>query len=322
MDDAVLLHAPEAREIDVTAQFVERRRCINCRSGRLKQLSTRPFYENPLHDILKNDPWGENPLPYLKGKSWRFVQCEDCDQKFHRDVLSPEWNEIRFSRWMTHEAIQACLRHEMTPMGLYRKAVQNTQHVLRLERLTRGLRKDKTLRVLDFGCGYGEFLAMCSQYGYEAIGVDRSTGKRVNARHADVFSEVDELIAKIGTNKFHVITLFETLEHLEDPRSILDELTTLIMPGGILVMETPDCTGVTDITNADESWRIQPLDHINGFTPATLRSLARRCGYHAIHRPEAHVTAGLRRVVRTEAKRLLGALGRLRPTTQQYFRKD
>jgi SAM-dependent methyltransferase len=237
-------------------------------------------------------------------------------------VLSPEWNEIRFSRWMTHEAIQACIQHEMTPMGRYRKAVQNTQHVLRLEQLTIGLRKSGALRVLDFGCGYGEFLAMCSQYGYEAVGVDRSTAKRVNSSHATIFSELDELTAEMGTKKFHAITLFETLEHLDDPRSVLDELTKLIEPGGILVLETPDCTGVTDITNADESWRIQPLDHINGFTPATLCSLAQRCGYRPIRKPGAHVTTGLRRMVKTEARRLLAALRLLRPTTQQYFAKD
>ena len=73
-----------------TAQFVQRLRCINCRSSKLKLLSSRPFYENPLHDILANDPWGENPLPYLRGKRWTFVECEQCTQKFHRDVLSPE----------------------------------------------------------------------------------------------------------------------------------------------------------------------------------------------------------------------------------------
>jgi SAM-dependent methyltransferase len=237
-------------------------------------------------------------------------------------VLSPEWKEIRFTRWMTHEAIQTCLRHERMPAALFRKAVENTLHVLRLEVLTRPLRDGGAVRVLDFGCGYGAFLAMCTEYGYEAMGVERSAPKRANARVSTIFSSLEELQREVGARKFHVVTLFETLEHLDDPRTTLEELTGFIAPGGILILETPDCTGVVDITNADESWRIQPLDHINAFTPKTLRELAERCGYRPIQRPEVHVAARLTRLAKTEGRRLLGAFGLLRPTTQQYFRKD
>jgi SAM-dependent methyltransferase len=322
MAATVLPPEPLTTGTHVRAEFVQRLRCINCRSPKLKQLSSRLFYENPLYDILATDPWGENPLPYLEGKRWTLVECDACSQKFHRDVLSPEWNEIRFSRWMTHEAIQACLRREMTPAGSFRRAVQNTQHVLRLERMTRGLRKDNALRILDFGCGYGEFLAMCSQYGCEAVGVDRAHDKRRNARHPVIFPTIGDLIGALGPGRFHVVTLFETLEHLDDPRSTLEELGTLVAPGGILVLETPDCTGVDDITTAEESWRIQPLDHINAFTPATLRSLAGRCGFAPIGKPGAHVTASWVGVAKAEVKSVLRRFGFVKPTTQQYFRKE
>jgi SAM-dependent methyltransferase len=258
----------------------------------------------------------------LKGKRWTFVQCEDCGQAFHRDVLSPEWNEIRFTRWMTHEAIRTCLRDETTPAGLFRKAVQSTHHVLRLQKLTISPRKGAPVRLLDFGCGYGEFLELCRQYGYEAVGIDRAKERRKHARVGGIFASLDELLVEVGRRKFHVITLFETLEHLDDPRSTLEELTRHLVSGGILILETPDCTGVTDITTTDESWRIQPLDHINAFTPATLRSIAERCGYSPIRRPEVHVSESPFRAAKTEVKRLLGMVGLLKPTTQQYFRKN
>jgi hypothetical protein len=107
-----------------------------------------------------------------------------------------------------------------------------------------------------------------------------------------------------------------------DPRSTLEELGDLVMQGGFLILETPDCTGVTDIRTPDESWRIQPLDHINGFTPATLRSLAARCGYAPVSRPCGHVTPGWKSVAKAEIKGLLRRIGLSRPTTQQYFRKE
>lgn len=304
---------------DGAAEFVQRTLCINCGSSRLAELSSGGFHDSPLRDILANDPWGEDPLPYLTGKRWTYVRCGDCGQAFHRDVLSPEWNEIRFERWMTHEAIQACIQQTQTPAGLMARALHRVEHALRIEALTRELRGDGPLRVLDFGCGYGEFVAMCVQFGFEAWGVDRATAKRLHAK-LPVHASIDEFVAAAGAPKLHALTLFETLEHLDDPRGVLEALTRHVLPGGILVLETPDCSGVTTITKED-CWRIQPLDHINGFTPATLASMARRCGYVPIPRPEALVTTSLKRVARTQAKRAARALGLLRPTTQQYFRK-
>jgi hypothetical protein len=53
------------------------------------------------HEFISNDLWGEDPAPFLKNKQWRYVKCSDCDQAFHQFILAPEWNERRFSKWMT-----------------------------------------------------------------------------------------------------------------------------------------------------------------------------------------------------------------------------
>ena len=302
------------------AEFVQRMQCINCHGSALRTLSSGSFLEGTIYEVLLNDPWGENPLPYLEGHHWIFVQCEDCDQKFHRDILSPEWCEIKYTRWITEEAIRVCLKSVSTPGALYLTAVENTRHVLRLELLTRTLREpDSAVRILDFGCGHGEFLATCSQFGFDAYGVDRAAAKRANSKFARVYPVLGELSAAIGDDKFHVITLFETLEHVDDPRSILEALGKLIVPGGILVLETPDCAGVTHITRED-SWKIQPLEHINAFTADTLRSIAQRCGFLPLKRPVAHVTTSRVKLLKAEVRGAANALGAM-ISTQQYFQK-
>ena len=100
---------------------------------------------------------------------------------------------------------------------------------------------------------------------------------------------------------------------------MLETLTTLIAPGGVLVLETPDCAGVTGIRSLADYRKIHPLEHINGFTPDSMRRMAERLGYAAIGRPTTHVTIDPLRVVKSEVKRLVG--GFMKPTTQQYFRK-
>ncbi len=86
-----------------------------------------------------------------------------------------------------------------------------------------------------------------------------------------------------------------------------------------MVLETPDCSGVKGIGTYEDYSKIHPLDHINGFTPKTLRGFAERLGFESIAKPVSHVTCDPFRVAKTEMKRVIG--GVLSPTTDQYFRK-
>jgi SAM-dependent methyltransferase len=295
-----------------SAQFVDRSRCIACASTRLNELSSGAFDEGAVGDFLRADPWGEDPMPFLAGARWRYVRCADCGQAFHLHVLDAEWSERRFSRWMSQEAIESFERRSRTPQGLLDRAAGMTAHVLRLEALTRA-RRDGAVRLLDFGCGHGEFVALCNLYGFQAVGVDRSPARR---RHAlvPIVGDLDAV-----TGPFDAVTLFEVLEHLDRPREMLERLALLLRPGAVLVLETPNCEGVTGIRTYDDYLKIHPLEHINGFTPDTLRQIAQRVGFDPIAKPVAHVTMDPLRVAKTEARRLLGRL--LAPTTQQYFRK-
>src|SRR4249919_2771032 len=90
-----------------TAEVFNRRdRCIACGSNDLAEIAGGAFADEPLRSYIEGDPWGENPMPTLASERWSFVDCMSCRQRFHRNILSPEWNEIRFSRWMSEESIR------------------------------------------------------------------------------------------------------------------------------------------------------------------------------------------------------------------------
>lgn len=217
---------------------------------------------------------------------------------------------------MSQDAIEAFEKPFKTPANEFRKAAGFTSHVLQIEQLTRVLRGSEAPRVLDFGCGYGGFLSMCSMYGFEAYGVDRSSAKRDNGSFAKVFAEIEDIA---GMAPFHALTLFEVLEHLDDPRALMLRLRDLLASGGILVLETPDCSGVRNIETRYDYNKIHPLEHINGFTPETLKRFAARLGFAPIGKPVSCVTCDSKKLVKTVAKRLLGPV--MKPTTQLYFRK-
>jgi SAM-dependent methyltransferase len=304
-------------EVIASAEFVERVACISCGSGKLQELASGGFDEGAVQRFIAEDPWGEHPAPFLRGQRWSYVSCGDCELAFHRYILSPEWNERRFSRWMSQEAIEAFEQVFKSPASDFRTAAEYTAHVLRIEKLTRELRGPRPVRVLDFGCGYGGFLSMCALYGFDAYGVDRSSAKRDNNRYSKVFAEIDDVA---GMAPFHALTLFEVLEHLDDPRALMLQLRDLLATGGILVLETPDCSGVRAIETRDDYAKIHPLEHLNGFTPETLGRFAARLGFEPVAKPMTCVAGDWNRMAKSAAKSLLRPLAG--QTTQLYFRKQ
>jgi SAM-dependent methyltransferase len=302
------------------AKFVERQQCPGCGSRKLVEVASGRFGDSPLRELIENDPWGESPLPYLSDSHWCFVRCGECSLRFHQRILSPEWNEVRFTRWITQASIEEFEAARKGPNDDFDRARNHVEHALRLEKQTRELRGSDPLRVLDFGCGWGSFLAMCELFGFVAVGVDRSAALREGSWEVKIYPEIEDLkdAPEVGKG-FHAITLFETLEHLDQPLDILNELTQYLLPSGILVLETPDCRGVNGIETEQDYRLIHPLDHINAFDPQTLRGIARRAGFAPIERPVVQVNSEPHKVLKREIKRVVSPL--MRPTTQLYFRK-
>ncbi len=206
-----------------------------------------------------------------------------------------------------------------TPEALFVREQGQTKHILRIQQLTKNLRSKEVVRILDFGCGYGDFLLMCNCFGFYGCGVDFSLHRRKQGVVA-ILPDIEALRrAPQAQQGFHAITLFQVLEHLAEPLETLKLLNDFVVTGGLLVLETPDRTGVTDIKTITDYRKIHPLSHLNGFTPSTLSGIARRAGFRPTNRIAAHATNDIKKVIKTEAKLLVSKV--IRPTTQQYFIK-
>lgn len=238
-------------------------------------------------------------MPVLESERWSFVECALCNQRFHRLILSPEWNEIRFSRWMSEEAIR---QFEEQHGSGGNSAAAHVKHVLRLQDLGAS-------RVLDFGCGFDQFLEMCRLFGLDAVGVDRSNARRTGAG-VQVFAELAQV-----PGEFDAITMFEALEHLDNRLAMLKTLRVRLKPGGMMIIEVPDTTGTNSISSRGDYYKIHPLDHINAFTPDSLVKIMKCAGFEPIAKAPAFVTTSLTRAAKDVAKAALKS-----HSTQRYFR--
>ena len=308
------------------AQFHRRDHCIACKSTDLRALDSGKFSDNPVRHFIERDPWGVNPLPVLQNQPWELAECAACGQMFHRWLLTPEWQEIRFTQWMCAAAIREFenARGHDSSEAQFKQGVSLVKHILQIEKLTRKIRGGEAVRLLDFGCGWGELLGMAGRFGFQACGVDRAVDRQqvASAQGANVYADLPAAVASVDAT-FHAVTLFQVLEHIEEPLELLTALRDQMASGGVLVLEVPNCNGIRGISMTGptvEYYNVHPLDHINCFTPRSLTAIAARAGFIPLTPPYAQVSADVWDVAKGEGKRLARRFKS--KATNQYFRRQ
>ena len=150
-------------------------------------------------------------------------------------------------------------------------------------------------RLLDVGCGNGEFLAIARGAGYEVEGIDVSTSAQTLCRERGISVRVGDLRSAASfaaDERFDVITFWDVVEHLPDPRSFLDRSRELLGPDGHVLIKTPR-TSPTSVRIAAAMPRLgRPLlqapSHLQYFQRSGLARLLRDAGFGIQHWVDVH----------------------------------
>ena len=138
-------------------------------------------------------------------------------------------------------------------------------------------------KVLDIGCGAGEWLLAARSAGWEAVGADpdpeaveqaRQIGLAVRAGSTEAWAD------QAGT--FEAVTMNHVIEHVHDPNQALEEVFDLLRPGGQLFIETPNVDALTHAAYG-ENWRgLEPPRHLILFTRKSLADALRQSGFEQV----------------------------------------
>ncbi len=135
-------------------------------------------------------------------------------------------------------------------------------------------------RLLDVGCGEGNFLAKTQAIGAVASGIElnRQAAGIARARGIEVHEEL--LSSHAPAQLYDVVTSFQVLEHVTDPLGFVKDAVRVLRPGGTLVIGVPNDDGFLRL-DADAVLN-QPPHHMGLWNRKSLTSLAELVGVHPV----------------------------------------
>jgi 2-polyprenyl-3-methyl-5-hydroxy-6-metoxy-1,4-benzoquinol methylase len=94
-------------------------------------------------------------------------------------------------------------------------------------------------RVLDVGCGAGDFMMVAQTFGYEVEGIDISNASAEMCRARDLNARAADFLTCDFDSNFDLITLWDVVAHLRNPAAFLGRAHSLLTERGLLFIKTP-----------------------------------------------------------------------------------
>ena len=130
----------------------------------------------------------------------------------------------------------------------YKQRRQIVGDIVRAE-VRRLKRPEKTIKLLDFGCGSGVLLEDAAKLGLHVTGVDHSKAM-IDAAHNRFVdlghqTKLEWLQSDLGEGKYEqqvydIVLCLSVLEFVPDFRSLLFRLSARVSPGGLFIVSVPN----------------------------------------------------------------------------------
>jgi 2-polyprenyl-3-methyl-5-hydroxy-6-metoxy-1,4-benzoquinol methylase len=161
------------------------------------------------------------------------------------------------------------------------------------------LEKPDKVLALDVGSAMGYFRKAMAELGFDHFGIDLSPEAISICRERFGFDtwrgsvfDLPEVAGKLK-GRLDLITLWDTIEHLDDPLAAVKLLSEYLAPQGVMVVRTPSLTAVEADLLGDRYYSYK-LDHIRYFSPASLSHLMKLSGLEEIYlETTSHLFKGL-----------------------------
>jgi len=205
----------------------------------------------------------------LSKDNFDIVKCKICDLIFVNPILDKE-KYLKAYKSKEYQKIMKSLGEKSHLYRVNRFGKERTEYLSNFF-------PRKKLKVLDVGCSTGFFLEAAKKKGWYCEGLELNPsaanfGKKRGLRIYE--KDLSKFKSKI---KYDIITLFDVLEHLTDPKKIIIQAKKLLKKKGLLYVYVPNWNCASRILMTEKNCHfIWPTHHLTYFTPYTLSNFFKR----------------------------------------------
>jgi len=171
---------------------------------------------------------------FLTKETFQITRCNLCDFLF----TNPRPTSAELPRYYLTEEYLSHTTTKKSALNLLYSFLRNIAIKKKYSLISKHKMDGK---ILDIGCGTGEFLNYFNKKGWVTLGVEPAETPRKFAAAKYGLSVFDEShLEKIPSESFDIITMWHVLEHVSELNERLDEVKRILKKDGILIIALPN----------------------------------------------------------------------------------
>lgn len=258
-----------------------------------------PFGRPVEHHLRDACPICAAPVADCRLEGSQFVVCSGCGVHFRLRPIAPEPSVAWEQDYYSDDSI---VHHHLARRSGFVKIEQTIASM--------AVGSDPSL--LDVGCGVGVFLEIAQERGWQVVGVEPSAGAARMAReqtgapvHQGDFLQLE------GLPSVGVVTAFDVLRHVLEPRAFMRRAHDILLDGGWFVIRESNAAFPHNRRNRERAADDQETvsEYVQEWTSDAMRTALRMAGFSSVEvRPAPIFSDGDDPALIRFAKPLLGAL--------------
>jgi hypothetical protein len=256
---------------------VERDRCPSCDHTAFSVLAQEPFDSPPFREYFAAQYEGRADVEALAGANYELVRCTHCGLGYQRTVPGPALLDELYEHWLPQSEKERL--YNQYSLDDFRYLDEQVQFLVQHFKTN-----PSSIRVFDFGLGWGEWATMAKAFGCQVAGSELSPARVENAQSNGI-----EIVGwdDIPNRRFHYINAEQVFEHLLTPVETMKHLGSALEQGGILKVGVPDArAALRELERARtfgglaavHRMPVAPLEHVNCFEHGSLVKMAKNAG--------------------------------------------
>jgi SAM-dependent methyltransferase len=201
-------------------------------------------------------------------EKYTLVRCPDCALVWLSGPPNPEEMHLHYTD-AYHKLISA--------------AGDNPEERWR-ERKADLLRYKQSGALLDLGCSSGSFLEFMGSKSWKLHGIEMSAegARTAEARSGARVFVGNILDAPFASESLDVITCFDVLEHLYEPRQVMEKVANWLKPGGVFYVQVPNIDSAEGRVFRTYWHGLELPRHLFHYSPTSLKFLAESAGLSVV----------------------------------------